>query len=162
MTNPNDFDAIVILVPRRVVEDLDLDFMLISLQDLTKDIETIRKSKNKVTIGFDGFDDDPREAFEIHEIRDYLKALTIKFPYWFYFCSKCDHTLWVLLLSQCRYKKYGPGGAKVEIEDLKEMMKFLFINLNDFYEKYNLSEFELESLSKEIGEYFANQKIPSL
>ena len=162
MINPNDFDCIVFLIPKRVVEEQDLDFMLSVLNKLLVDKHTIRKSKDKVTVGFDGYDDDPREVYEIDPIRDYLQAVTLKFPYWYYFCSKSEHSLWIILMCHCRFRKFGPGAAKVETEDFRKIMASLFINLNEFFEKYNLGEDELKSLSAQIGEYFANQQMPSI
>ncbi len=161
-TNPKDFDCIVILIPKSVVEQQDLEFTMSGLDKLLVDEETIRKSKNKLTVGFDGYDDDPREIFEIDEIRDYLQAVTKKFPYWFYFCSKSEHTLWAILTAHCRFRKFGPGGAKVDIEDFKQIMSFLFIKLNEFYREHNLDENDLVSLSKEIEEYFSTQQMPTV
>ena len=56
MSNPNNFDHVVFLIPRDVVEQQDLDFMLSGLGKLLADEKTIRLSKDKVTIGFDGYD----------------------------------------------------------------------------------------------------------
>jgi len=161
-TELKDFDCIVILIPKSVIEQQDLDFTLSGLDKLLVDEETIRKSKNKLTVGFDGYDDDPREVYEVDEIRDYLQTLTKRFPYWYYFCSKSDHSLWVILLAHCRFRKFGPGAAKVDTEDFRQIMTSLFINLNEFFEKYNLGEDGLKSLTKEVGEYFSNQQIPSI
>lgn len=161
-TDPKDFDCIVILIPRSVVEQQDLDFTLSGLDKLLVDEETIRKSKNKLTLGIDGYDDDPREVYEIQEIRDYIQAITVKFPYWFYFCSTKDHSLWIILLAHCRFRKFGPGAAKIETGDAGKIMASLFRNLNDFYRKYNLDESELALISREVGEYFASHKIPTV
>jgi len=161
-TNPKDFDCIVILIPKSVVEQQDLDFTISGLEKLLVDEETIRKSKNKLTVGFDGYDDDPRELYEIDEVKDYIQAITVKFPYWLYFCSTKDHSLWIILMAHCRFRKFGPGAAKVETEDARKIMAYLFSNLNEFFNKHNLGESELKSLTKEVGEYFASHKIPSL
>ncbi len=161
-TDPKDFDCIVILIPKSVVEQQDLDFTLSGLDKLLVDEETIRKSKNKLTVGFDGYDDDPRELYEIDEVKDYIRAITVKFPYWFYFFSTKDHSLWVILLAHCRFRKFGPGGAKIENEDARKIMGYLFSKLNDFYRKHNLDESELALISRGVGEYFASHKIPSI
>jgi len=161
-TNPKDFDCIVIFIPKSVVEQQDLDFTISGLEKLLVDEETIRKSKNKLTVGFDGYDDDPRELYEIDEVRDYIQSITVKFPYWFYFCSTRDHSLWIILLAHCRLRKFGPGAAKIETDDAAKIMSYLFSNLNDFYRKHSLDESELVLTSKEVGEYFASHKIPSV
>ena len=83
--NPNDFDCIVIFIPKSVIEQQDLDFTLSGLENLLVDDETIRKSKGKVVIGFDVYDDDTWELYEIDEVRDYIKALTLKIRIGFIF-----------------------------------------------------------------------------
>ena len=160
MSNPNNFDHVVFLIPRDVVEQQDLDFMLSGLGKLLADEKTIRLSKDKVTIGFDGYDDDAREVYEVQEIREYIKAVTLRFPHWFYFCSKQDHTLWILLMAQCRFRKFGPGVAKVLTEDAEEIYSFLLTDLLEFCKKNNLSEKEFASTSLEISKYFETQRIP--
>ena len=162
MNNPNDFDNIVFLVPKDVVEEQDYGFVLNVLDKLIKDKDTIRKNKDKVTIGFGGYDKDPREIYEIHEVRDYIKEITLRFPYWYYFCSKSDHSLRMIHMAHCRFKKFGSDAAKVDTEDFKQIMTFLFIKMNGLFEKYSLDEAELKSVSKEIEEYFSTKQIPSL
>jgi hypothetical protein len=161
-TNPKDFDCIVLLIPKSVVEQQDLDFTLSGLEKLLVNEETIQKSKNKLTVGFDGYDDDPRELYEIDEVRDYIQAITEKFPYWFYFCSTKDHSLWIILMAHCKFRKFGPGAAKVETKDARKIMAYLFSNLNEFLEKHNLGQSELKSLTKEIREYFSSHIIPTV
>lgn len=162
MINPNDFDCIVFLIPKSVVEEQDLDFMLSGLQKLIKNEETIRKSKNKVTIGFDGYDDDPREVYDIDEIRSYIQDVSLKFPYWFYFCNTKDHSLWIILLAHCRFRKFGPGVAKVLNEDAKKTYNVFLANLINFYEEHNLCQTDFVLLSKDVCNYFESRQIPSL
>ena len=160
--NPNDFDCIVIFIPKSVIEQQDLDFTLSGLENLLVDDETIRKSKGKVVIGFDGYDDDTRELYEIDEVRDYIQALTLKFPYWFYFCNTNDHSLWIILLAHCKFRKSGPGIANIVNKDAEEIYSALLASLLNFYKKHNIDESEFAVLSKEVGEYFASQRIPTI
>ncbi len=159
--DPKDFDCIVILIPKSVIEQQDLDFTLSGLNKLLIDRETIRKSRGKLIVGIDGYDDDSREVYEILEVREYIQSVTFKFPYWFHFCSTKDHCLWIIFLSHCRFRKFGPGAAKIESEDVVKLMEYLFSHLNGFYRKHNLDESELISISRDVGEYFANPEMPS-
>ena len=161
-TNPKDFDLAILLIPRSVVEQQDLDFTLSGLEKFLVNEETIRKSKNKLTVGFDGYDDDPRELYEIDEVKDYIRAITLKFPYWFYFCSTTNDSLWVIFVAHCKFRKFGPGGVKILTEDAVVIYNTLYNNLIDFYKKHNLSNSEFALLSKELAEYFASHKLPAV
>jgi len=98
-TNLNTIDKIVLFIPKKVIEANDCSFVLNIFDDVLKDPRFICKFKNQVTIGFDGYDDNAKEVFEIAAIRNYIQHLTLKFPYWFYFISLDDgHSLRILML----------------------------------------------------------------
>ena len=47
----------------------------------------VRPLLNSVILALGGYDQDPRELFEIAEARAFLKHLHRRWPYWLYFCS---------------------------------------------------------------------------
>ena len=156
-----DFDKIIIQVPRDAVETEDLDFMLNTLSHLLENQESVKRLRNSLTICFDGYNTDPRDVFEILEIRQYMRAVTQKFPYWFYFCSIEDHTLWLVLLCHCRMSKPTPGNYQFNHDDAYEIMSFLFHHLNQLFIDFKLDETEINGISKKIGEYYSSRRIPS-
>ena len=44
-----------------------------------------RGAKNKIALSFLGYDQEPREVYQIQEIREYVAALYEKYPELFYF-----------------------------------------------------------------------------
>ncbi len=159
MINPilNHFDNIVFFIPKEIIEKKDYSFVLSKMDELSKDEFSIRKFKNAISLGFDGYDSDQREVYEIIEIRSYINQVTNEFPYWFYFFNLNDHSLWIIMLALCRYEKSGPGKAEINKVDFGRMMAFLFNKLNSFYLEHGLAESELDILSKQIGDYFENR-----
>jgi len=158
----DNFDFAMFGIPKNVVEEMNLDYMLKDgLDKLVESQEMIKKCKNKVMILFDGYNEDRREIYEIFEVRDYIQALTLDFPYWFYFCSTDpkDGTLRVIHLAHCRFKNFGPGGAKVNVEDANKNYDFLLQHLIDFYSKYNLDKADLKIRITEVADYFRNSKV---
>jgi hypothetical protein len=162
MTIPKDIDKIVIQVPRWAVEKKNFDFMLDTLYDLIEDEDSIKRFKNSLTIGFDGYDKDSRDLWEIKEVREYIRGITLKFPHWFYFCSIEDHSLWLILLAQCRLTKIGPGNFKYNSKDASGVKEFLFQSLNDLFKTHNLETEELEIIPKQIENYYSAGKIPTI
>jgi hypothetical protein len=102
-------DKIVLFIPRSAVDENDYSFVLDIFKPVLKEPKLIRKFKNQVTIGFDGYDHDPKEVFEITAIRNYIQHLTTKFPYWFYSLSLEDHSLWTMMLILCKFEKVHDG-----------------------------------------------------
>lgn len=136
-------DKIVLFIPKRIIEANDYSFVLNIFTDVLKDPALIRKFKNQVTIGFDGYDDDPKEVFEITEIRNYIQQLTLKFPYWFYFTNLEDHSFRDLILILCKFDKIHDGWKiKLNHEELDTITVHLLKHLITFYEENRLPEQE--------------------
>lgn len=81
-------DPLIIVVGRNDVEAGDLQPTLQVLMGLLSDATTMRQYREGVDIAFHGYDADPRELFEIPEVRGFVAALDGAFPYWLYFLSR--------------------------------------------------------------------------
>lgn len=81
-------DALFFVVPRRDVEAGDLSEILRGLNHLISSVEIAKAYCERVDIGFDGYDDDRREVWEIPEIREFVYRLDEQFPYWLFFLDK--------------------------------------------------------------------------
>ena len=85
MTN-NPFDVLGtdwlgVVVARDEVEANDITGTLQTLWSVFRDRETVRRFQGRVEIGFHGYDADPREVYEIPEIRRFCRKLDKSFPY---------------------------------------------------------------------------------
>ncbi|GFP77723.1 chlororespiratory reduction 6 domain-containing protein [Clostridium fungisolvens] len=57
----------------------------------------IKKYRNNIVFQIDGYNDDPREIFEIPEIKAFFKKVFDKYPYMLYFLSNINsNDAWVL------------------------------------------------------------------
>lgn len=87
--------------------------------------------QGKVEIMFSGYDDDPRELFEISEVRAYVAVLDAMLPDLLFFAriEKPTHTLSTFALCQIDVKwiKDDPtrGGKKQVLYDVRQMGNFL-------------------------------------
>ena len=161
-----DFDLGVFMVPKAVVERMDVDFTYNDgLDHLLESPEMIQKGRNKIIIGFDGYDDDPREVFDIFEIKDYIQSLTLKFPYWLYFCGKDekDDTLRMIVLAHCNNNRnFGPGTVRINAAEFYGVCNMLAKHLAGFCIKYNLPKSEYQDQIKAVDDYFKKKtSLPS-
>ena len=62
-----------------------------NIQRLSSQLDELKKAgsaaKGKLLLSFSGYDLDPREIYEIPEIRAFMSKLLTKYPYFFYFLS---------------------------------------------------------------------------
>jgi hypothetical protein len=159
-TNLKTADKIILFIPKKIIEANDYSFVLKIFDDVLKDPALIRKFKNQVTIGFDGYDDEPKEVFEINEVRNYIQHLTTKFPYWFYFLSLDDHSLWMTMLILCKFEKvHGGWQARISRREMNVVLTYLHKHWFEFYEKYGLPKREMTPQAKKINKYMEEFKL---
>lgn len=109
-------------------------------------------------ICFAGYEHDPREVYQIREVRRFIQALTERFPYWFHFASRdVDETLWVIL--QCLLP-VGPlaivdGVARysIETEDWNKVTLGLFGHMNGLYHHHGLTQAENSATTQQVLRY---------
>jgi len=72
---------------------IDLSGCLRVLDSLIGSRERAMRFRDRVDFDVDGYNDDPRELFEVPEIRTFVRELDAKWPYWFFFLSKASEAL---------------------------------------------------------------------
>jgi len=95
-----DPDFLQIIVAREQVEAEDISEILTILQQLLQP-DTARKFFERVDIAFTGYDQDPRELYEIVEVRNFVHKLDEQFPFWLYFLTKRGNGLRLILYCFC-------------------------------------------------------------
>lgn len=79
--------------------------------------------KGNILITFPKYDEDPREYFEIDEIRTFVQRLDAEFAYFMYFLQIdsviCAHISWITCLLQYTRKDTGGKQWTIEIDPLQ-------------------------------------------
>jgi hypothetical protein len=125
------------------------------IERLSRNKEALLKNRGTLEVLIAGYDDDPREAYEIPEIRHwYYESIKAGIP-WFYFLGKHENGmgLTVLLFACCdiEVKFMENGNTYVEIEDVEQIDKWLkqnYHNLNKFVDEKNIPE----EINKEMSQ----------
>ncbi len=106
----------------------------------------------------DGYDDDPRELWDIAEVRAFYQKLDEKFPYWFWFCDKRDVSLKVI--SDCLYQPSGKAEeqrqtvALINDTELDGFMRRHYRAVDDLCEDYNIADAERLKVLEAVENYF--------
>lgn len=122
---------------------------------LSRNKVSLLKNRGTLEVLIAGYDDDPRESYEIPEIRNWFqKSLENGVP-WFYFLGGQAQGmgLTVLLFSCCdiEVKYIESGNSYVEILNFKQVQDWLdinFHNLNEFSDEREIPE----SVNREMSE----------
>jgi hypothetical protein len=150
-------DSIVLVVSRDEVQELDLTGCLGVLDSLIESRERAMRFRDQVVFGVDGYNDDPRELFEIPEVRTFVRELDARWPYWFFFLSKTTDALKMIMLSLSRYQRVGGGLARYDPKDFELFLVSHFVALNRIFDRFDFDQVLNEEMSEALINYFTSE-----
>ena len=93
-------DVVVLSADRGIIETGQVYGLLRELDRLVKSPEELARHWQRVFVTFDGYDDDPREVFEIPEVRAYIGKLTEAAPWWLGLIGQTDQFAWLASIAE--------------------------------------------------------------
>lgn len=156
--NKNLFEASTVLYgfDEIDVSDKDTSRPRAFFDRLLKTKALAASTMGKIELSFFGYDDDPRELFEIPEVRDYVKALDAIFPELFFFAvpEEPASTLRLFGLCVCNGTWEGPRSTpgtmgKVSCDGwlLANFMERHFEGFNDLADWIGITEEKIREIS---------------
>jgi len=152
-------------IPRNAIDKSSLEPTLATLQGMVKDKASALSNMRKLHVQVLGYDDDPRELFEIPEVRSFLAALDSHFPHWFLLLAPDAEFLPLLMLSL-----YEPAKAKEERDgkfrayltggDLSAFLQRHVAALLDIVEDFSLDDDDFTSCQRIMEDVTRQLNIP--
>ena len=146
-------DWLGVVVDRTDVEALDVSRTATTLSSVLANRDTIERFRGRVDLAFHGYSNDPRELYEIPEVRHFCTKLDDAFPFWFFFLSAEGVTLGVIACCLCSVTKVRPGVVSFG-PDLLQFMTRHFEALNWLFDSFSLDERHNVEISGQLTEYF--------
>jgi hypothetical protein len=155
--SPAKDELLAIAITRESVVTGDVRPLVDKLSRLVATREAAVHWEGKLTLAFEGWDDDPRETAEIPEIRAYFLDVTAEWPYWLHFCEKVGDTVPHVLRLLCRGHREQVRAGMVgwqfdDPRDISRQLLLLFGYMNDLYDRLDLPEEMNERISQEIAQ----------
>jgi hypothetical protein len=104
MNDPEDYSVVMTTIHRNQIEAGDLNVFLEILRGLNiqepehASVQRLRGLQSKIGFLIDGYNDDPRELFQIPEVRKYFQQIQAVWPFGLYFFNNEANTLLLLVL----------------------------------------------------------------
>lgn len=153
-------DLLMLMGSREEVERGDHSQTLSSLNTLLRQ-DNCRRFRQRVMFGISGYDDDPRELFEIPEVRRWVIGLDAEWPYWFFFLWPGRRsTLPLIAFCLCPYTVLPQGGKLIEPEALAAFQTRAFVAMNGISEWLKDSEQVNVEMSDRIMALFQGGETP--
>ena len=147
-------DWLRVVVDRSEVEALDVSHAATELSRVLANRNTVEHYRKNVDLAFFGFSNEPRELYEIPEVRNFCSKLDEAFPYWFYFLSTDGETLKVIASCLCSATQVRPGVFSIGCDDLADFMTRGYEAMNWLFDNYSLDESHNVEISSQIAKYF--------
>ncbi|MFN0197957.1 MAG: DUF4365 domain-containing protein [Planctomycetaceae bacterium] len=136
---------------------------------LSKTKEMTLSKRAKCEFWFDGWDDDPRELFEIPEVREYYKkTMEHQFP-WIYWLEPDNHWTGYMLLLAClcpistKVPVHGTNYIETDgVEPVMEWMNQNFQNLNVFTDQHDIDIEINKELSFNLQRFMETKLFPPI
>ncbi|HRD86650.1 MAG TPA: hypothetical protein PK752_00115 [Accumulibacter sp.] len=155
-------DPVILMFSRRQVETLDLAEPLQFLRRLTADRHTALEFSGRLSLVIDGYNDDPRELFEIPDVRAYINGLDQEWRYWFFFLSQADDSIKLLESCLCETIEVVPGVTSVDMEQLESALARHFGAMNALCEALDVPEEKNEEISEGIINLIHNAAVEQI
>jgi hypothetical protein len=84
-------------VTKEMIDENDTDSLLNILVDCYSSKDAARANFESFSIYVDGYNDDPRDLWEIPEVKEYFRNIDARFPYWLFFFDKANPSVLVIL-----------------------------------------------------------------
>ncbi len=159
---PGVSEPLILMFSRRQVETCDIDEPLQLLHRLIADRRSAIEYGGRISLVIDGYNDDPRELFEIPAVRAYLKRLDQEWPYWFFFLSQADESIKMLESCLCNTIEVVPGVASIDIEQMERVLARHFGAMNRLTEKLDLPKEKCEELAEGIISLIHNAAVEQI
>jgi hypothetical protein len=147
-------DFLFVVASREDVERGDIVPTLNTLNVLVSSRESALKYRGRVDLRVHGYDDDPRELFEISEVREYLRRLDERFPYWFFFLTTETDALKLVMFSLCGITRVSPATTSVNQTDFQNFIARHFGAFNHVFDAFGVDERINIEMSGELEDYF--------
>jgi hypothetical protein len=154
------FSSVLLGVSRVEVEQNDVSYFGMMFERLGMNDDLARQLEGKVGFFIDGYEDDPRELWEIDEVRRWILAAQPIVKYWFFFLAR-QRALLLLALCSLPVSRIPGGGWEIDFSSAENWLNTHYIWLNEIADRLGLTEEEIKRISVEVIQYFFPEYKPS-
>ena len=138
-------DSVALRVPVEMLESDDISDLASALHMMVSTRENAAAFRQRVTIMVDGFDDDPRDLWQVPGVKQFFRRLFAECPF-VMFLSHPEGALLKLLAACWVYEK--PFTDEVREKRMKEFLSLVFDGLNGLNHTIVLSEEQNQEICK--------------
>lgn len=149
-------DVIIIEFSKREIDVGQIGDALDRLYSISDNKDFFLKFEGRVDFAFEGYENDPREIYEIPECIKFFRTLSDHWPLWLHFINKKTESfaLVLRLLADVEIVASEDGRVGYAFKDphqLGSVIQKLFDGMNALYEGHQCTEFQIEAMSEKVS-----------
>ena len=149
-------DYIVLQISQEAIQNCDTSEYVTLLHGITGSLQSFEAAFQRYVFLISGYDDDPRELYQIPEVVSFIKDLNSKLPFWLYFVNTSDKRFfsWIIAclcqamsLDQDEETIYADFNA----DAYNELIETLFNNIVRLMSRLGMGESIQKKVLKELS-----------
>lgn len=135
-------NRLLIIVGKDDILKRNFTGLILAFKRLEANQELILHNKGKVEVCIHGYDDDPRELFDIPEVMSWIRGIFKEIDSWGYFLD-LDNTgqfMKVLFIAHTKHYVIAPGQLGYEEQASNNFISSLFEMLNNFCDRHGIND----------------------
>ena len=154
-------DHIVLQITQEAIQNCDTSEYVTLLYGATGTLQSFTEAFQKYVLLISGYDDDPRELYQIPEVVSFIKDLNSKLPFWLYFVNTADKRFfsWMIAclcqamsLDQDEETIYADFNANT----YNDLIEYQFSNIVKLMSGLGMGESTQEKVLKELSANLAS------
>lgn len=143
---------------REEVQTGSIERVLLLLNHLSSTRELAWANRCTLAIQVSGYNDDPRDLWEIPEVCAFFRALHAKWRYWFFFTTTEVNTLQVLENCIVGVTQISPGHQVMRSTARGKHFLECCVAMNELFQKYSFPDAENDRMGTGIMEVLKPRK----
>lgn len=143
---------IIFEISKEDINSGNISSALERLHVLTDSVENTRLYRSSLAIMVDGYNNDPRELYEIQEVRKFFQRLTEDWPHWLWFLNPEMGSVELLMSLLCKIRiirsKNGLATEFVQKTEVVDRLRDMLDRGNILFTTYNIPEEEVIASTK--------------
>ena len=149
-------DYTVLQISQEAIQNYDTSEYVTLINGITDSLQSFEAAFQRYVFLISGYDDDPRELYQIPEVASFIKDLNSKLPFWLYFVNTGDKRFFSWMIAcLCRAISLDQDEetiyADFNAEAYNDLIEYQFSNIVKLMSGLEMGESIQEKVLKELS-----------